>query len=686
MSAARRDSSGALAIAGIDVGGTFTDVVLFEPETGRLTVAKVPSTPADQSVGVMAALRAVAGDLGRIGRVAHGTTVSTNALLEGKGARVALVTTQGFADALEIGRTRRMIPSQYDPAFVRPRPLVERPLRFELPERLDAAGNVLVPLDMQRLPEVLAEARAQNVQAIAVCFLHAYVNPAHEQQVAAQIARRDASLAVATSAEVVPEFREYERFSTTVINAALMPVMGRYIGALDQNLEVAGCRGELTTMASSGGTMDSATACKLPVRTILSGPAGGVAGSLWIAEAAGLANFVTCDMGGTSTDVCLVEDGKPATTTEIAFGGHPIKGLQIAINTVGAGGGSIAYVEAGSTLRVGPRSAGADPGPACYGRGGTEPTVTDANLVLGRIRESHPLGGHIRLDRARAAAAVGALAATLRMDATRLAEGIIDLAVARMASAIREITIEKGRNPADFALLAFGGAGPMHAVALAAELGMREVVVPLFPGNLSALGLVAADQRYELVRTFFARLDEVDADAGRLTAALAAARAEAEALLAAHGVPAKRMRVTHGLDMRYARQAFEIGVDITGLATPCDIRAAFLATYARHYGHADAAAEIEIVNLRTTAIGITDKPAHVAMASPAGADPRIALTAMHFGGVAVEAVVYDRARLAPGVTVAGPAIIEEAGATTVLPPGWSAAPDAFGNLRLARGG
>jgi N-methylhydantoinase A len=685
MGNAGSKTAGSLScIVGIDVGGTFTDIVLFDPVSGRLEVAKVPSTPANQALGVMTAIRTVESDLCRIGRVAHGTTVSTNALLQRAVARVALVTTAGFGDAIEIGRTRRMLPSQYEPSFVRPPPLVERPLRYEVTERLGATGVPLVALDTSGVEAIAASARAAGALSIAVCFLHSYANPVHERRVAEELARLAPDIAVTISAEVVPEFREYERFSTTIINASLMPVMGRYIAALDRALSEGGCRGELTTMSSSGGTMDAAMACKLPVRTILSGPAGGVAGSLWIARAIGLRKFVTCDMGGTSTDVCLVDDGQPSTTTEIAFAGYPIKGLQISINTVGAGGGSIAYVEAGTILRVGPRSAGADPGPACYGHGGREPTVTDANLCLGRVRESQPLGGHIRLDRKLAAQAIAALAEAVGIDdAARLAEGIVDIAVARMASAIREITVEKGHNPADFALLAFGGAGPMHAAQLAEELGMREVIIPMFPGNLSALGLIATDQRYEFVRTFLRPLGRLDP--AEIEALLAAAEAQGRALLAERGFAADHMRFDHALDMRYARQAFEIPVAVVGDAIAReDLRTAFLATYERQYGHADTAAEIEIVNLRTTVIGVTAKPepARAASTSIATPDALIARVPMTVRGVTADTGVYDRGRLPVGGSLAGPAIIEESGATTVLPPGWTASPDAFGNLRL----
>ncbi len=673
-------------IVGIDVGGTFTDVVLFDIASGQLTVAKSPSTPANQSVGVMDAIRSVETDLDRLHRIAHGTTVATNALLQRRLADVALVTTKGFRDTIEIGRTRRMVPSLYDPTFVRPKPLVPRPLRFEVGERLDAEGNVLVPLDLPELGGVIAEIRSAGVAAVAICFLHAYANAQHERAAAEAVRAALPGVAVVTSAEVVSEFREYERFSTTVINASLMPVMSRYINALDRTLAAAQCGGRLFTMSSSGGTMDVAAACQLPVRTILSGPAGGIAGSLLVANAMGLANFITCDMGGTSTDVCLVEASQPATVTEVAFAGYPIKGMQICINTVGAGGGSIAFNEAGNTLRVGPLSAGAEPGPACYGRGGTEPTVTDANVVLNRIGTNRRLGGHIKLDRDRAVQAVARLAGDVGVaDIKHLAEGIIRIAVTRMASAIREITIEKGHNPSDFALMAFGGAGPMHGTDLAEELGISEVVVPIHPGNLSALGLTASDQKYDLVRTWVRPLAAITD--GDLQGQLDAATAEAAKLLASRGFARDAIACEHAVDMRYARQAFEITVGLpSGPPSQATLRAAFLATYEKHYGHVDHAADIEIVNIRTTAVGRTSKPTLSRLPATATAlqDAVMGRMAMVVSGREMDATVYDRAKLPSDQLRSGPAIIEELGSTTVVLPNWSCRRDAYGNLRLTR--
>ena len=669
-------------VAGVDVGGTFTDIVLFDAASGALTVTKVPSTPANQSEGVIRGLESVLDRLDALGRLVHGTTVSTNTILQRSGADLAMVTSEGFGDVLEIGRTRRMLPSLYDPTFVRPPPLVPRPRRFEVAERRAADGSMLVPLDEERLVGIAERIRASGAEAVAVCFLHAWADPGNEVRARDVLAQRLPGTWFTTSSEVVPEFREYERFSTTVINAYLLPVIDRYVKALGTRLDRAGYRGPVLTMSSAGGVMDLDTARTLPVRTILSGPAGGVAGATWIAGSVALEDFITCDMGGTSTDVCLIESGRPAKSTESAFMGYPIKGRQIDINTVGAGGGSIAYVEGGSVLKVGPRSAGADPGPACYGKGGTEPTVTDANVVLGRVGH-RPLGGAIRLDPERARVAVADLATRLGIpEFETMAEGIVRLVVAEMANAIREISIERGYDPARFTLVPFGGAGPMHATQIAAELGMRRVLVPLDPGNLSALGLLVSDQRREHVRTFLASLANLDLDA--IVSALGEQERAGREEMQASGEEVLEVRFAHALDMRYARQGFELTVDLAGAPSePDDVRRAFLEAYARQYGHAHASGDIEIVNLRTTVIGVTPKP-RVRRLRHGGkmADATLPSRDMVVEGKSIPVSVYERERLPVDVEFEGPAVIEEAGATTVMLPGWRGRRDDLGNLRF----
>ena len=671
-------------IAGVDVGGTFTDVVMFDAAAGLLRVTKVPSTPDNQSEGVRNGLQALLPDLGGLDKLVHGTTVSTNTMLQGNGARVALVTTRGFRDVLEIGRTRRMLPSLYDTTFVRPPPLVSRPLRFEVSERLAADGSVQVALDESELDGIARAVRDARAEAVAICFLHSYVNAAHEARAKDVLRNLLPGIWITTSAEVVPEFREYERFSTTVINAYLLPVMDRYMSSLRTTLGEAGYRGDVFTMASGGGIMDLDAARRMPVRTILSGPAGGVAGALWIAGAAGLPDFITCDMGGTSTDVCLIENLMASSVSETAFAGYPIKGREVAISTVGAGGGSVAFVDVGRALQVGPRSAGAQPGPACYGRGGVEPTVTDANVVLGRLGP-RLLGGVIRPDHELATAAVRSLADQLGVaTAEEMAEGIVRIAVAQMANAIREISIERGYDPSDFVLFPFGGAGPMHAAQVAAEIGVDQILVPMLPGNLSALGLLASDQRYERVRTFMTRLSTLDAQT--LRAALDEHVQLESAALEQRGFARDAIRFAHALDMRYVRQAFELTVELPdGAREPEALRQVFLEAYARHFGRSDAAAEIEIVNLRTTAIGLTDHPVIPPVRESArrldGA--AIGRRPMITGGRSSTATVYERERLPIDAVFEGPAIVEEDGATTVVPPGWHGHRDLRGNLRLS---
>ena len=497
-------------IVGIDVGGTFTDLTAVDEATGRVVVTKVPSRPRHEADAVLAGLAALGIAARDVRRLVHGTTVGTNAVLERRGARVAVITTAGFRDLIEIGRTKRNIPALFVPTFVRPKPVVERKHRFEVTERLAADGRVLIALDPASVERALDAAVAADAEALAVCLLHAYLNPAHERTIADVAKGRCPGLAVSCSAEVVAEYREFERFSTTVLNAYLQPLMDRYLGNLEERLRATGYAHGVLTVASSGGMMTTETARRLPIKTIFSGPAGGVSQACFVGGAAGVRDLITYDMGGTSTDVCLVRDLAPLATSDAMVGAFPVKVPQIDMHTVGAGGGSIAWLDEDGSLQVGPRSAGATPGPAAYGLGGTEPTVTDANVVLGRIGVRRRLGGSIALDAARARTAVAGLAermgGTLTVDA--LAEGIVRIAVARMTSAIREISIQRGHDPRDFTLVAFGGAGPMHALALADEIGIPRVLVPRHPGNFSALGLLASDIKHDEVRTRVGPLPE----------------------------------------------------------------------------------------------------------------------------------------------------------------------------------
>jgi N-methylhydantoinase A len=676
-------------IVGIDVGGTFTDLTAVDETSGRVAITKVPSEPRNEGAAVLSGLRAL-GIAGRdVRRLVHGTTVGTNAVLERRGARVALLTTAGFRDLVEIGRTKRNIPALFVPTFVRPKPVVERQHRFEVLERLAADGAVVTPLDGASVERALDGAVATDAQALAVCLLHAYLNPAHERAIADAAKGRCPGLPVSCSADVVAEYREFERFSTTVLNAYLQPVMDGYLAALEERLRATGYAHGVLTVASSGGMMTTETARRLPIKTIFSGPAGGVSQACFVGEAAGVRDFITYDMGGTSTDVCLVRDLAPLTTSDGMLGAFPVKVPQLDMHTVGAGGGSVAWLDVDGSLQVGPRSAGAAPGPVAYGLGGTEPTVTDANVVLGRIGTSRRLGGRIALDAGRAHRAIAELAARLGrpIGPEALAEGIVTIAIARMTSAIREISIQRGHDPRDFTLIAFGGAGPMHALALAQEIGIPRVLVPRHPGNFSALGLLASDIKHDDVRTRVGPLRERYALAGQLFQQMERA---ARHQLAVEGFAPSQQRLARSLDLRYRGQAFELNVAAgeAGAALPAldAVEATFHRLHRTSYGHANPDAVIELVNARLAAYGLVGKPA-----GESRRDADVSLDGallerrrVWFGGEPRDCPVWERDRLPVRATLQGPAIVEEFGATTVVFPGWAGRLDEQGNLRFER--
>ncbi|MBI3826014.1 MAG: hydantoinase/oxoprolinase family protein [Candidatus Rokubacteria bacterium] len=666
---------------GIDVGGTFTDLTAVD-ETGRVLVTKVPSRPLDEAGAVLEGLAGLGIESRAVRRLVHGTTVGTNAVLERRGARVALVTTAGFRDLIEIGRTKRNIPVLFVPTFVRPRPVVPRPLRFEVLERILADGSALVPLEPGPLGETLERVLASEPEAVAVCLLHAYANPTHERLVVEALKARRPGLPVSASAEVVPEYREFERFSTTVLNAYLQPLMERHLSGLEQRLLESGYTHGVLTVGSSGGMMTVETARRLPIRTMFSGPAGGVSQACFLGAAAGLDDFITYDMGGTSTDVCLVEGGRPVIGTDNLVGAFPVKVAQIDLRTVGAGGGSVAWLDVDGSLRVGPRSAGARPGPAAYGLGGEEPTVTDANAVLGRMG----VGGAIAIDAGLAREAIAMLAGRLGFGVEALAEGIVKIAVARMTASIREISIERGHDPRDFTLVAFGGAGPMHALPVADELGIPRVIVPPYPGNFSALGLLVSDVRHDDVRT---RIGPLVAQREAIASAFAEMEARAAGQLETEGFDAGARRLERSLDLRYQGQAFELAVPIQqALVDPVAVAQEFHARHLAMYGHANPAEAVELVNVRLAASGVVDKPAPAAVrgASRTLQDAAAGRRAVWFEGRAVDSPVYARERLPVEATLVGPAIVEEFGATTVVFPGWRGVVDAFGSLRFERDG
>jgi len=678
---------------GIDVGGTFTDLVLYDDASGTLAVEKVPSVPADPSEGIVQGIARLLGRSGvspeAVDHVAHGTTVATNALLERTGARTALITTRGFRDLLEIARQKR--PALYDLLARKPPPLVPRHRRHEVDERVMVDGRVRVPLDPAEVDRVLDRLAAEPpadgpLEALAICFLYAFLAPAHERLVLERARARFPALAVVASHEVHPEFREYERLSTTVANAYLAPRMSAYVRAFREKVARLGITAPPYVNQSNGGTMSVEEAASVPVRTALSGPSAGVAGAAWIAAQSGFDAIATFDMGGTSTDVAFVRDGTPGLGFEREIGGVTLRVPALDIHTVGAGGGSIAWRDSGGALKVGPESAGADPGPACYGRGGEAPTVTDANLVLGRLGAAGLAGGAVPLDSARAEAAVGRLAQQLDLPLIEAARGIARVVNANMANAVRVVTVQRGVDPTGLVLVPFGGAGPLHAGELARELGIPAIAVPPGPGLLCALGLLVEDLRTDAVRTHLAPL------APASLAALATGFAEMErgvlAWLDRERVSAARRRLERWLDLRYVGQNFELLVPVPedlwldGDLGP--LRRRFLDLHERVYGFATEDEPIQVVNLRVVGRGLADPP-KLASLPRADADPRAALVGARRVHVDddrgfTSCPVYDRARLLAGHTIPGPAVIEQFDATTLLLPGQQALVDDLGFL------
>ena len=666
---------------GVDVGGTFTDLVLFDVTAGTLKVLKTPSTPHNQADGILTGIARLGVESGKLARVVHGTTVATNTALEGDGARLAVLLTAGHKDVLVVGRGNRM--AMYNIKARPLRPLVPRSQCIEVRERLRVDGSVLTALDEAQVRTIAERLAADAVEAVAICFLHAYANPAHERRAAALIANRLPKATVTSSAEVLPEFREYERFSTTALNAYVAPRMRRYLGDLRQRLSAIGVSAPLAIMTSNGGSLPADRVEAMPVLSMLSGPAAGVIAAGHVGTAAGCPDLITCDMGGTSTDVCLVRGGEYGMTTEGRVGAFPIKIRQIDIHSIGVGGGSIAAFGSGGFLSVGPRSAGAVPGPACYGRGGTEPTITDANVVLGRLGVAAALGDEIKLDRAAALRAVSALATEVGLPPIEMAQGILRIAAVSLAGAIKEVSVTRGIDPRDFALFPFGGAGPLHAADIADELGMRTVMVPPLPGNFSALGLLIADVRRDFVRTRVSAtattsLDEVHTAVQELLR-------QGAAELALAGFAPARQRFAASLDMRYAGQSFELSVPVAMQVTSiASLESAFNAVYAARYGAATSRA-IEIVSYRLAAWGLAEKP-RLPKIDAAGRSLAAAVRGRRevLGGSERQVTIFERDRLPANQAINGPALLEEAGSTTRLPSGWSAQLDAIGCLVMRR--
>ncbi|MGD9736789.1 MAG: hydantoinase/oxoprolinase family protein [Solirubrobacterales bacterium] len=656
-------------LLGVDVGGTFTDAVLLDD--GAVHTAKVPTTPGAESEGVMEAVAAVlaraGAEAGAVEVFAHGMTVGTNALLEERGARTALVATRGFADLLEIGRQDR--PELYRLCAPKPPPLVARELRFEAAERTGPEGVAEAMEDGE--PERLAAAiEASGAESVAICLLFSYLDPGHERRLAEHLRQRLPGVHVSASHQVLPRFREYERCSTTAIDAYLSPLLGRYLGRLGEAAAGAGLPAPLV-MQSSGGVAPADEAGRAGAWSVLSGPAGGAVGAGLLAASAGEPDALGFDMGGTSCDVCVVEDGAVRRTDSRRIEGRVIQLPMVDVHTVGAGGGSVAWRDAGGALRVGPRSAGAVPGPACYGRGGEEPTVTDANLLLGNLAADSRLAGGVELDAEAAAAAVDDLAEELGLDREQTAAGILRVANQEMVRALRVVTVERGLDPRRFALLPFGGAGPMHAAAIAAELGVERIVCPRASGVLSALGLCASDRRRDTARTVM--LGGAELSAERVAA-------EVEALIAAAGeglgAEAEPELV---YEMRYAGQAFELPVPGPPRPDPAELAAGFEALHEERYGHRDPDGQVILVDIRLALVVPGPEPRPVAAS---GELERLRRRVLFDGGW-VETPVL-RGEPGAGEEAEGPVVFELPEATLVLPPGWRAEVDESGTIKAER--
>lgn len=674
-------------ILGVDIGGTFTDFVsLYE---GRLTIYKLLSTPNDPARALLEGTKV----LGAPDTLVHGTTVATNALLERRGAATALITTAGFRDVLVIGRGNR--PSLYDLNVIRDPPLVEDAWRLEITERLDHHGTVIHPLDANNLQQIIDDLMQSSIESVAVCLLHAYANPVHEQSIITAIEQRadPYRFYLSASHRVMPEPREYERTSTTVVNAYVAPILGRYLSRLEAGLRERGVA-SLRLMASDGGSMGLATAHALAARATLSGPAGGVVGARFVAQRAGFERTITFDMGGTSTDVALC-DGALPRIGESHVGGLPVHLPSIDIHTVGAGGGSIARVDAGGALRAGPQSAGANPGPACYGHGDL-PTVTDANLLLGRLQSNYFLDGQMQLERERSEAAFVPLTQHLGINIDQAALGVVRVANAAMDRAIRTISVERGYDPRDFVLVAFGGAGPLHAAYLAAELGMRQVLIPRYPGVLSALGMLTADVTRDASYALLTPLDQLNLEVThKHMESLANTGLEA---LARDGEATEHCHIEFALDLRYVGQSYEITTPLVewdmntrAPLTPTDLTEAiaqFHTLHERRYGHTIPEHPVEVVLLRMRAISVRPPLSlHLADDIPArtgSLQPRTTVEAALRDDSAIRtpASLYDRTDLYPGDRFDGPAIVVQLDTTTVVPPQWSAKIDEDLNLLL----
>src|SRR5262245_7727313 len=674
--------SGGMIVVAIDIGGTFTDLMAFDDATGRFSQAKSLTTPARLVQGIVDCLKKSGVDCAAISELIHGSTTAINTLIERKGAKTGLIVTRGMRDVYFIGRGNR--PESYNLFFHRHRPLVPRHLTREVGERVMSSGEVLEPLDRAGIEDACRRLAAEGVEAAAVCFLHSYVNPEHERAAGDMVRKLLPGAYVSLSHEILREYREFERMSTTVVNAYIGPKVGGYVKSLKSGLGDIGFRGELTIMRSNGGVMTPETATERPVAMMESGPVGGSIASARVGRALGCPNVISFDMGGTTAKASLIKDGEPTMAPGYYVGGyasgHPVMVPVIDVIEVGAGGGSIAWIDDVGALKVGPQSAGADPGPICYPGGGAEPTITDANLALGRLDAEDFLGGQMRLDAQRALRGIKEkIAAPLKLSVVAAAQAIVDIAISKMSLAVREVSVAKGYDPRDFALVASGGAGPLHVVAIARELHIPTVIVPLFPAHFSALGMLSADERHDFIRTAYCDLASVDfADLVKIHEEM---REQARTSLR----NARGAEEQIALDLRYVGQEFALSVPVSAEQLEHGdrdaVRASFDRLYEHRYAHHSPAEPVEIVNIRLAVIGKRPKVDFPRLASGGKAEPASRQDAC-FGGSErpLSCAVYQRERLAAGAVFLGPALVREHGTTTVLPPSTQCRVAATGEL------
>lgn len=671
---------------GVDIGGTFTDLVLFDHETGELDQTKTPTTPADPSEGASNGIKKLLDDTEVTGsdvdQIIHGTTVATNTVIEGDGAKTALVTTEGFRDVLEIGRQAR--PNLYDFWETKPDPLVPRERRLTVPEKVGPDGDVKQPLESDAVESVVDELAGDDVDSVAICLLHSYANKTHERQVAGAIESRLDEVDTVLSSNILAEYREYERLSTTVINAYVQPQMAAYINRLKTQLADLGIDAPLQIMQSNGGLMTAKTASEKSVHTLLSGPSAGVLAGQFIGDLTDTENIITFDMGGTSADICTIRGGEPEYSVENELAGHPVRVRMLDINAIGAGGGSVGWIDRGGALRVGPKSAGSDPGPICYGRGGTEPTVTDANLVLGRLNPNYLLEGDLEVEYDQTVDRLEeTLADPLGMSVEEAAEGVMDVVTANMVRGIRGVSVERGYDPRESSLVAFGGAGPLHAHRLIRELDMNEAIIPVTPGVASSFGLLSANTKHSYVRTIAEDFDALTA--GKLDEFYQELEAEAEERLAVENV--ENATATRLADMKYERQGYELTVTVPESAFGESVDAlveTFEREHRREYGFVLEEEPIEVVNVRLQTVALTEPPS-LQPSDETSTDVSVARVDTRetvFDGEHYDAGIYKRQSLEPGHVLPGPAVIEELSSTTVVASRQEARVDEYGIIHV----